>query len=69
LSESSEQVETFCSVKRSQVILLISASETPRGSVISGIAESCSFESGCRRGVLCLIGKRISYQEKTDDLR
>jgi hypothetical protein len=50
-----EEVETFCSKKRGQVLILLRTSQEPTGNTITGVPESCNSESGCSKGVLCLL--------------
>jgi hypothetical protein len=50
-----EEVETFCSKKRGQVLILLRTSQEPTGSMITGVPLSCSSEVGCSMGVLCLL--------------
>jgi hypothetical protein len=50
-----EDVETFCSKKRGQVLILLRTSEQPKGDMITGVPESCNFEVGCGKGALCLL--------------
>ena len=61
-----EEVETFCSKKRSrQVLILLRTSQEPKGGMISGVPESCNFEVGCSKGVLCLLkAKQITTGRK-----
>lgn len=53
-----EDVETFCSKKRSQVLILLRTSQEPKGGMITGVPESCNCEVGCGKGVLCLLNAR-----------
>ena len=50
-----EEVETFCSKKRCQVLILLRTSEQPKGNLISGVPESCNFQGVCSKGPLCLL--------------
>jgi hypothetical protein len=50
-----EDVETFCSKKRQQVLVTLRATEKPKGGVITGEPESCNSENGCSKGALCLL--------------
>ena len=50
-----EDVETFCSIKRQQVLITLRAGEKPKGSVITGEPQSCNSENGCSKGALCLL--------------
>jgi hypothetical protein len=60
-----EDVETWCSLKRSRpVVLSLSVESAPKGSVITGFAVSCDCEFGCLKGVHCLLGKRITTGRK-----
>jgi hypothetical protein len=60
-----EDVETYCSIKRSKpVVLFLRAESASKGSVISGFAVSCYCEVGCLKGVQCLLGKRITTRRK-----
>lgn len=54
-----EDIETLCSVRRGQVLVLLRTRwGVPVGNVISGVPVSCNFESGCCMGVLCLLRAR-----------
>jgi hypothetical protein len=56
-----EDVETYCSLKRSRpVVLSLRVESAPKGRVITGFAESCDCEVGCLKGVFCLLDKRIT---------
>jgi hypothetical protein len=60
-----EDVETYCSLKRSRcVVLSLRVELAPKGSVITGFAVSCGCEVGCLKGVQCLLGKRITTGRK-----
>jgi len=60
-----EDVETFCSKKRNQVLILLRTSQEPKGDMITGVPESCNSESGCSKGVLCLLkAKQITTGRK-----
>ena len=51
-----EEVETFCSKKRMQVLISLRTRwGVPVGNMISGIPESCNCEACCSKGVLCLL--------------
>ena len=50
-----EAVETFCDKKRCQVLISLRVPGMPKGNMISGVPESCNFEDGCSKGVLCLL--------------
>lgn len=50
-----EKVETFCSKKRRQVLILLRTSEQPKGDLITGAPESCNFQGACSKGLLCLL--------------
>lgn len=50
-----EEVETFCSKKRGQVLILLRTSQEPKGGMITGVPESCNCEVGCSKGELCLL--------------
>ena len=52
-----EDVETFCSKKRRQVLILLRTSQeqAPRGNTITGVPVSCNFEGVCSKGELCLL--------------
>ncbi len=50
-----EEVETFCSKKRFQVLISLRAPGQPKGNMISGVPVSCNFEAGCNKGALCLL--------------
>ena len=53
-----EDVETFCCKKRGQVLILLRTSQEPKGGMITGVPDSCNFESGCSKGALCLLKAR-----------
>jgi hypothetical protein len=60
-----EDVETFCSLKRSRPVLLsLHVAGLSKGSLVSGVAVSCDCEVGCGKGVFCLLGKRITTGRK-----
>lgn len=50
-----EDVETFCSARRCQVTLSLRTSKRPKGNTITGVSQSCNYEAGCSKGVLCLL--------------
>lgn len=50
-----EEVETFCSKKRGQVLILLRTSQEPTGGMITGVPESCNCQDGCSKGALCLL--------------
>jgi hypothetical protein len=50
-----EDVETFCSKKRSQVLILLRTSQVPTGNTITGFPMSCNCEVACSKGALCLL--------------
>jgi hypothetical protein len=50
-----EEVETFCSKKRCQVLISLRAPGQPKGNMITGVPESCNCEDGCGKGALCLL--------------
>jgi hypothetical protein len=51
-----EDVETFCSKKRCQVLISLRTRwGIPTGNMITGVPESCNCEVGCSKGVLCLL--------------
>jgi hypothetical protein len=54
-----EEVETFCSKKRFQVLISLSAPGMPKGNVISGVPESCNCEADCSKGALCLLKAKL----------
>jgi len=63
LSEKTEEpymeaIETFCSKKRGQVLILLRTSEQSKGDMITGVPESCNSESDCSKGALCLLKAR-----------
>jgi hypothetical protein len=61
----SEEVETFCSKKRCQVLISLRAPGMPKGNMISGVPESCSCKADCSKGALCLLkAKKISTGRK-----
>jgi putative component of membrane protein insertase Oxa1/YidC/SpoIIIJ protein YidD len=60
-----EEVETFCSKKRRQVLISLRMSQEPKGVVISGVPESCNYEATCSKGALCLLkAKQITTGRK-----
>lgn len=64
-----EDIETWCSLKRSKQVVL-SLRVVPglaQGrwlGCITGVAVSCDCEVGCLKGVLCLLGKRITRRKR-----
>ena len=50
-----EEVETFCSKKRCQVLISLRAPGQPKGGVITGFPESCNCQDVCSKGPLCLL--------------
>jgi hypothetical protein len=54
-----EDVETFCSKKRCQVLISLRAPGMPKGNTITGIPESCNCEAGCSKGALCLLKAKL----------
>jgi hypothetical protein len=50
-----EEVETFCSKKRCQVLISLRASQRPKGNTVTGVPVSCNSEVGCSKGALCLL--------------
>ncbi|MGD0072514.1 MAG: hypothetical protein ABSB71_13255 [Candidatus Bathyarchaeia archaeon] len=53
-----EDVETFCSKRRCQVLILLRTSQEPTGGMITGVPDSCNFEGDCSKGALCLLKAR-----------
>ncbi len=64
-----EDVENWCSLKRSRLVVL-SLRVVPGSAQgrylgwITGFAVSCDCEVGCLKGILCLLGKRITTGRK-----
>lgn len=50
-----EEIETFCSKRRAQVVILLRTSEQSKGDMITGVPESCNFQGVCSKGVFCLL--------------
>jgi hypothetical protein len=50
-----EEVETFCSKKRGQVLISLHAIQQPKGGMITGVPESCNSEGNCSKGLFCLL--------------
>jgi hypothetical protein len=71
-----EDVETWCSLKRSQrVVLSLRVDQESKdrafrvitgskGTLVSGVAVSCDSELNCPKGQHCLLGKRIMTGRK-----
>ena len=64
-----EDVENWCSFKRSRPVVLslrvVPGSAQGRSlGRITGFAVSCDCEVGCLKGILCLLGKRITTGRK-----
>ena len=60
-----EDVETFCSKKRCQVLILLRTSQEPKGGMITGVPDSCNCEVGCSKGELCLLkANRLTTRRK-----
>ena len=60
-----EDVQTYCSLKRSRPVgLTLRVESAPKGSLITGFGVSCDCEVGCLKGVICLLGKRITTGRK-----
>ena len=62
-----EDVETFCSKKRGQVLISLRTLGQPKGNTLTGVPVSCNFEVGCLDifGVLCLLkAKQITTGRK-----
>ena len=56
-----EDIEIFCSLVRIRpVVLSLRVKSASKGRLVSGFAVACDCEAGCNKGVLCLLGKRIS---------
>ena len=60
-----EDIEIFCSKKRSRsVVLFLRLDGVSKGRLVTGFAVSCDCEVGCLKGVQCLLGKRITGRKR-----
>jgi hypothetical protein len=60
-----EDVETFCCKRRGQVLISLRVFGQPKGNVITGVPDSCNYESGCSKGAMCLLNaNRITTGRK-----
>jgi hypothetical protein len=62
-----EDVETFCSKKRCQVLISLRTRwGIPTGNMITGVPESCNCEVSCSKGPFCLLkANRITTRRKS----
>jgi hypothetical protein len=59
-----EDIETYCSLKRSRSVVLSLRVAGSKSKIVTGFAVSCDCETGCLKGVFCLLGKRITTGRK-----
>ena len=60
-----EDIEIFCSLKRSRPVMLsLRFDAASKGNLVTGFAVSCDCEVSCLKGVLCLLGKRLSGRKR-----
>jgi len=60
-----EDIEIFCSLKRSRSVLLsLRLDGASKVRLVRGFAVSCDCEVGCLKGLQCLLGKRIGGRKR-----
>lgn len=60
-----EDVETYCSLKRSRpVVLSLCVVAQSKTNLVTGVAFSCDCEVGCLKSAVCFVGKRITTGRK-----
>ena len=66
-----EDVETWCSLKRSRpVVLSLRVESSPKGRVITGFAVSCDCEFGCDQGLyIVFLVSELRLGENGNDRR